>query len=177
MFIQFLFLSVTVTQYGDTLFCFHTQMQVDDFLQALVNFDKEHIPEVTVKCVKEEYLRDPEFNPEFVRQKSSAAAGLCAWVINIIRFQEVRQLSRPAGVGSAPVMFNAAQRWLCSLILDSCLHSFVRLLPSADFCEYTPASLAASSSCVPHVIVMTFIVVRCSRTRLRGILRYSARWR
>ncbi|XP_029686282.1 dynein heavy chain 11, axonemal isoform X1 [Takifugu rubripes] len=63
--------------------------KVDDFLQALVNFDKEHIPEVTVKCVKEEYLRDPEFNPEFVRQKSSAAAGLCAWVINIIRFQEI----------------------------------------------------------------------------------------
>ncbi|TNM97819.1 hypothetical protein fugu_014065 [Takifugu bimaculatus] len=80
---------MVMSKYGDALFCFHAQMQVDDFLQALVNFDKEHIPEVTVKCVKEEYLRDPEFNPEFVRQKSSAAAGLCAWVINIIRFQEV----------------------------------------------------------------------------------------
>lgn len=69
----------------------HTQMhiQVDDFLQALVNFDKEHIPEATVRCVREEHLSDPEFNPEFVRQKSSAAAGLCAWVINIIHFHEV----------------------------------------------------------------------------------------
>lgn len=136
MFLKFLFISVHVAQYGNTLFCFHAQMQVDDFLQALVNFDKEHIPEVTVKCVKEEYLRDPEFNPEFVRQKSSAAAGLCAWVINIIRFQEVGQLSRPVCVGTAPVMFNAAQRWFCSLILDSCLHFYVRSLPSADFCEY-----------------------------------------
>uniref|UniRef100_A0A3Q3L381 Dynein axonemal heavy chain 11 n=1 Tax=Labrus bergylta TaxID=56723 RepID=A0A3Q3L381_9LABR len=63
--------------------------KVDDFLQALVNFDKEHIPEATVKCVRDEYLSDPEFNPEFVRQKSSAAAGLCSWVINIIRFHEV----------------------------------------------------------------------------------------
>ncbi|XP_076000722.1 dynein axonemal heavy chain 11 isoform X3 [Genypterus blacodes] len=63
--------------------------KVDDFLQALVNFDKEHVPEATVKCVRDEYLSDPEFNPEFVRQKSSAAAGLCAWVINIIRFHEV----------------------------------------------------------------------------------------
>uniref|UniRef100_A0A8C9ZTH7 Dynein, axonemal, heavy polypeptide 9 like n=1 Tax=Sander lucioperca TaxID=283035 RepID=A0A8C9ZTH7_SANLU len=63
--------------------------KVDDFLQALVNFDKEHIPEATVRCVKDEHLSDPEFNPEFVRQKSSAAAGLCAWVINIIRFHEV----------------------------------------------------------------------------------------
>ncbi|KAI1899529.1 hypothetical protein AGOR_G00062730 [Albula goreensis] len=63
--------------------------KVDDFLQALVNFDKEHIPDATVRVVREEYLSDPEFNPEFVRQKSSAAAGLCAWVINIIRFHEV----------------------------------------------------------------------------------------
>ncbi|KAM3605484.1 uncharacterized protein V6R79_026173 [Siganus canaliculatus] len=63
--------------------------KVDDFLQALVNFDKEHIPEAVVKCVRDEHLSDPEFNPEFVRQKSSAAAGLCAWVINIIRFHEV----------------------------------------------------------------------------------------
>ncbi|XP_015241536.1 PREDICTED: dynein heavy chain 11, axonemal-like isoform X3 [Cyprinodon variegatus] len=63
--------------------------KVDDFLQALVNFDKEHIPEATVKCVRDDYLSDPEFNPEFVRQKSSAAAGLCAWVINIIHFHEV----------------------------------------------------------------------------------------
>ncbi|XP_029380608.1 dynein heavy chain 11, axonemal [Echeneis naucrates] len=63
--------------------------KVDDFLQTLVNFDKEHIHEATVRCVRDEYLSDPEFNPEFVRQKSSAAAGLCAWVINIIRFHEV----------------------------------------------------------------------------------------
>lgn len=62
---------------------------MDDFLQTLINFDKEHIPEATVRVVKEEYLSDPEFNPEFVRLKSSAAAGLCAWVINIIRFHEV----------------------------------------------------------------------------------------
>uniref|UniRef100_A0A3P9B038 Dynein axonemal heavy chain 11 n=1 Tax=Maylandia zebra TaxID=106582 RepID=A0A3P9B038_9CICH len=62
--------------------------KVDDFLQALVNFDKENIPEPTVRCVRDEYLSDPEFNPDFVKQKSSAAAGLCAWVINIIRFHE-----------------------------------------------------------------------------------------
>ncbi|MEQ2203214.1 hypothetical protein XENOCAPTIV_026913, partial [Xenoophorus captivus] len=65
------------------------EQKVDEFLQALVNFDKEHISEATVRCVRDDYLKDPEFNPEFVRQKSSAAAGLCAWVINIIRFHEV----------------------------------------------------------------------------------------
>ncbi|KAJ6660734.1 hypothetical protein lerEdw1_017360 [Lerista edwardsae] len=63
--------------------------KVDEFLQSLVNFDKEHIPEATVKTIQEDYLRDPEFNPEIVRTKSSAAAGLCSWVINIIKFHEV----------------------------------------------------------------------------------------
>lgn len=35
------------------------------------------------------YLNDSEFDPDFVRTKSGAAAGLCAWVINIIKFFEV----------------------------------------------------------------------------------------
>ncbi|KAM3917468.1 dynein axonemal heavy chain 11-like [Leptodactylus fuscus] len=63
--------------------------KVDEFLQNLINFDKEHIPDAVVKTIKDDYLRDPEFNPEFVRTKSSAAAGLCAWVINIIKFHEI----------------------------------------------------------------------------------------
>ena len=35
------------------------------------------------------YLESSEFDPEFIRSKSFAAAGLCAWVINIVKFYEV----------------------------------------------------------------------------------------
>ncbi|XP_074051552.1 dynein axonemal heavy chain 11 isoform X2 [Macrotis lagotis] len=63
--------------------------KVDDFLQALINYDKEHIPENCLRVVNEQYLKDPEFNPSLIRTKSFAAAGLCAWVINIVRFYEV----------------------------------------------------------------------------------------
>ncbi|XP_048655651.1 dynein axonemal heavy chain 11 isoform X1 [Marmota marmota marmota] len=63
--------------------------KVDDFLQALINYDKEHIPENCLKVVNEQYLKDPEFNPNLIQTKSFAAAGLCAWVINIIKFYEV----------------------------------------------------------------------------------------
>ncbi|EMP26627.1 Dynein heavy chain 11, axonemal [Chelonia mydas] len=63
--------------------------KVDDFLQALISYDKEHIPKNCLKVVKEYYLKDPEFNPNLVRTKSFAAAGLCAWVINIVKFYEV----------------------------------------------------------------------------------------
>jgi len=48
--------------------------KVDGFLDLLINYDKENIhPEVT-KAIKP-YLKDPEFEPEFVRSKSAAAAG------------------------------------------------------------------------------------------------------
>lgn len=63
--------------------------QVDEFLQALINYDKEHIPENCLKVLKEHYLKDSEFSPNLVRNKSFAAAGLCAWVINIVKFYEV----------------------------------------------------------------------------------------
>ncbi|GAB6022905.1 Dynein heavy chain 9, axonemal [Chamberlinius hualienensis] len=59
--------------------------KVDQFLDDLIKFDKEHIHPDVLKAIKP-YLDNPEFNPDFVRSKSLAAAGLCSWVINIIRF-------------------------------------------------------------------------------------------
>ncbi|KAM9352911.1 dynein axonemal heavy chain 11 [Symphorus nematophorus] len=63
--------------------------KVDDFLQALVSYDKEHIPESCLTVVKQEYLRKPDFHPDLVRTKSTAAAGLCAWTINTVRYYEI----------------------------------------------------------------------------------------
>lgn len=62
--------------------------KVDAFLEALITYDKENIHPEIIKAIQP-YLKDPEFEPEFVRSKSAAAAGLCAWVINIIKFYEV----------------------------------------------------------------------------------------
>ncbi|XP_032659529.1 dynein axonemal heavy chain 9 isoform X5 [Chelonoidis abingdonii] len=62
--------------------------RVDGFLDSLIHFDKENIHENCLKAIQP-YLHDPKFNPEFVTSKSYAAAGLCSWVINIVRFYEV----------------------------------------------------------------------------------------
>ena len=48
--------------------------KVDQFLDSLMNFDKENIQEPNRKAV-EPYLKDPQFEPDFVRTKSFAAAG------------------------------------------------------------------------------------------------------
>ncbi|XP_013396327.1 dynein beta chain, ciliary isoform X2 [Lingula anatina] len=62
--------------------------KVDGFLDQLINYDKENIPESCLKAVQE-YLDNPEFDPDFIRSKSQAAAGLCAWAINIVNFYRI----------------------------------------------------------------------------------------
>lgn len=62
--------------------------KVDAFLDSLVNFNKENVHENCLKAIQP-YLQDPEFQPELVASKSYSAAGLCSWVINIVRFYQV----------------------------------------------------------------------------------------
>lgn len=38
---------------------------------------------------------DPDFTPEVLSKKSSAATGICKWVINIIKYWEVIQQVEP----------------------------------------------------------------------------------
>ncbi|XP_001843519.2 dynein beta chain, ciliary isoform X3 [Culex quinquefasciatus] len=68
--------------------------KVDVFLNDLIYYDKEHIQPDVVKALQE-YLKDPDFDPDKIRAKSAAAAGLCAWVINIHRFYQVYQVVEP----------------------------------------------------------------------------------
>ena len=62
--------------------------KIDQFLESLVNYDKENIHPNIITAL-EPYLKDKEFDPDFIRSKSAAAAGLCSWVINIVKFYEV----------------------------------------------------------------------------------------
>ena len=62
--------------------------QVDQFLDSLINYDKENIHDNNLKAINP-YLADPEFEPDHIRGKSAAAAGLCSWAINIVKFFHV----------------------------------------------------------------------------------------
>lgn len=41
------------------------------------------------------YIKNPDFNPTFIMSKSAAAAGLCSWVINIVKFYDVYVVVEP----------------------------------------------------------------------------------
>ena len=62
--------------------------KVDQFLDNLINYDKENIPETCLKAIQP-YLDDAEFEPEYIRAKSSAAAGMCSWCVNIVQFYRI----------------------------------------------------------------------------------------
>jgi len=58
---------------------------VEQFLDSLINYDKEHIHENCLRAARQ-YMADKDFNPDEVRKISFAAAGLCAWSINIVKW-------------------------------------------------------------------------------------------
>ena len=62
--------------------------KVDEFLNNLKNYDKDHIHENAIKAMQD-YMNNDEFNPEIIGKKSFAAAGLCSWAINIVKYYEV----------------------------------------------------------------------------------------
>ena len=62
--------------------------KVDQFLNDLITYDKDNISADSLKAV-EVFLKDKDFNPEFIRTKSSAAAGLCSWVLNIVMYYKI----------------------------------------------------------------------------------------
>ncbi|KAI9142914.1 dynein heavy chain and region D6 of dynein motor-domain-containing protein [Paraphysoderma sedebokerense] len=62
--------------------------KVDTFLETLVNFNKEAIDQSNLEAL-EPYLKNENFNEEFMKSKSIAAAGLCSWVVNIVQYYHV----------------------------------------------------------------------------------------
>ncbi|TPX70381.1 hypothetical protein SpCBS45565_g01824 [Spizellomyces sp. 'palustris'] len=62
--------------------------KVDAFLDSLITFDKENIDSSNLEALAP-YLSDPNFNEDFMKSKSIAAAGLCSWVVNIVNYYHV----------------------------------------------------------------------------------------
>ena len=63
---------------------------IGKFLDGLQNLNKEGITTMIVDALKP-YITDPGFQPELIRAKSFAASGLCSYVINVLKYNEVWQ--------------------------------------------------------------------------------------
>lgn len=48
-----------------------------------------------MKYVKDNLLNSGQFDPEIIKNKSIAAAGVCSWVVNIVKYYDVIQDVEP----------------------------------------------------------------------------------
>jgi dynein heavy chain len=66
---------------------------VDAFLKMLLTFNKDNIPLQCVEQCERDYISNPKFTADSIRTKSGAAAGLCAWVVNICKYFRIYQVT------------------------------------------------------------------------------------
>lgn len=64
------------------------------FLQDVKDVKGEELDPARLELIKPQ-LQDPNFNPEFIWSKSQAASYLCAWVVNIAKFNEIYLKVKP----------------------------------------------------------------------------------
>ncbi|KAK6642963.1 hypothetical protein RUM43_004465 [Polyplax serrata] len=65
------------------------------FLQSLKDYDKDNIPEEIMTKIRKEYLPHKDFKPHVVAKASSAAEGLCKWIIAMDLYDAVAKEVAP----------------------------------------------------------------------------------
>uniref|UniRef100_A0A5K3F3Z0 Dynein heavy chain 7, axonemal n=1 Tax=Mesocestoides corti TaxID=53468 RepID=A0A5K3F3Z0_MESCO len=74
------------------------------FLEHLKTYDKDNIPEQIIKTIRDKYIPNPDFKPERIAVASTAAEGLCKWVIAIDAYDKVAKIVAPKKVALAKAM-------------------------------------------------------------------------
>nr|XP_033800562.1 dynein heavy chain 7, axonemal [Geotrypetes seraphini] len=65
------------------------------FLQSLHEYDKDNIPQSYMNVIRKNYITNPEFVPDKVRNASTAAEGLCKWVVAMDSYDKVAKVVAP----------------------------------------------------------------------------------
>ncbi|TPX70976.1 hypothetical protein CcCBS67573_g06369 [Chytriomyces confervae] len=72
-----------------------TLMSDMKFLDSLKAFDKDNINVNIMKQIRSKYMENPEFDPEKIKNASSAAEGLCRWVRAMECYDRVAKVVAP----------------------------------------------------------------------------------
>lgn len=66
-----------------------------NFLQTLKDYDKDNIPSHTMDIIRKTYIPNPNFKPSIIAKASSAAEGLCKWIIALDKYDRVAKVVEP----------------------------------------------------------------------------------
>jgi dynein heavy chain, axonemal len=65
------------------------------FLQSLKSYDKDNIDPKIIEKIRKNYCPNPDFDPNIVKNSSSAAEGLCKWVRALEKYDIVAKVVAP----------------------------------------------------------------------------------
>lgn len=65
------------------------------FLESLKTFDKDNIPATNIKKIREKFIENPDFQPDLIKNVSSACEGLCKWVRAMEKYEHVAKVVAP----------------------------------------------------------------------------------
>lgn len=84
------------------------------FLESLLNYDKDNIPERIMNKIRTTILTNPNFDPERIRQVSTACEGLCRWVFALSEYDKVAKVVAPKrqALAKAEADYSAAMEQL-----------------------------------------------------------------
>lgn len=84
------------------------------FLDSLIHFDKDNIPERVMEKIRNEYLTNSNFDPEKVKVSSTACEGLCKWVYAMSEYDKVAKVVAPKkkALAKAQEVYNEASEKL-----------------------------------------------------------------
>ncbi|XP_076648121.1 dynein heavy chain at 36C [Halictus rubicundus] len=84
------------------------------FLENLLLFDKDNIPERIMTKIRTTILTNPNFDPERIRQVSTACEGLCRWVFALSEYDKVAKVVAPKkqALAAAESVYTAAMTQL-----------------------------------------------------------------
>ncbi|OCT58631.1 dynein heavy chain 12, axonemal [Xenopus laevis] len=66
-----------------------------NFLRDLREYDKDNIPVAVMQKIRSEYITNPDFDPAKVAKASSAAEGLCKWILAMEVYDRVAKVVAP----------------------------------------------------------------------------------
>ena len=89
-------------------------LQDDKLLQKLKSYEIDNIDPKVIAKVKSEYSSNENFNPERVSKASEAVAGICKWVLALVKYDEVARQIAPkrAALAEADAQFRTSSEIL-----------------------------------------------------------------
>lgn len=61
----------------------------------MIKFDKDNVPVPIIKKLQDRILTNEFFDPDKMKTVSSAAEGLCKWVLAIVQYDKVAKIVAP----------------------------------------------------------------------------------